>query len=39
LKIISSILWRKIKYEWLKAEDYLSAAALKDALDGKRKKN
>ncbi len=27
------MLWRKIKYyEWLKAEDYLSAKALKDAL-------
>lgn len=25
-------LWRKIKYEWLKAEDYLSAKALRDAL-------
>lgn len=25
-------LWRKIKYEWLKAEDYLSAKALKEAL-------
>ena len=25
-------LWRKIKYEWLKAEDYLSAQALKNAL-------
>lgn len=25
-------LWRKIKYEWLKAEDYLSAAALKNAI-------
>lgn len=26
------LLWRKIKYEWLKAEDYLSAKKLKDAL-------
>lgn len=26
------LLWRKIKYEWLKAEDYLSAKRLKDAL-------
>lgn len=25
-------LWRKIKYEWLKAEDYLSAKNLKEAL-------
>lgn len=25
-------LWRKIKYEWLKAEHYLSAKALKEAL-------
>ena len=25
-------LWRKIKYEWLNAEDYLSAKALKSAL-------
>lgn len=25
-------LWRKIKYEWLKAEDYLSAKRLKQAL-------
>jgi transposase len=25
-------LWRKIKYEWLKAEDYLSANKLKEAL-------
>mgnify|MGYP005995813337 CR=1 FL=1 len=26
------MLWRKIKYEWLKAEDYLSATTLKNAL-------
>ena len=26
------ILWRKIKYEWLRAEHYLSAKALKEAL-------
>ena len=26
------ILWRKIKYEWLKAEDYLSAQLLKAAI-------
>lgn len=26
------LLWRKIKYEWLKAEDYLSAKKLKEAL-------
>lgn len=26
------LLWRKIKYEWLKAEDYLSARKLKEAL-------
>lgn len=26
------ILWRKIKYEWLKADDYLSAVKLKEAL-------
>lgn len=25
-------LWRKIKYEWLKADDYLSASALKNAV-------
>ena len=25
-------LWRKIKYEWLRAEDYLSAKTLRDAL-------
>ena len=25
-------LWRKIKYEWLKSEDYLSTKALKEAL-------
>lgn len=25
-------LWRKIKYEWLKAEDYLSAKALREAI-------
>ena len=25
-------LWRKIKYEWLKAKDYLSAESLKEAL-------
>lgn len=27
------ILWRKIKYEWLKAEDYLSAKKLKEAIE------
>ena len=26
------ILWRKIKYEWLRADDYLSTEALKEAL-------
>lgn len=26
------LLWRKIKYEWLKAEDYLSAKNLKEAI-------
>lgn len=26
------ILWKKIKYEWLKAEDYLSAKSLKEAI-------
>lgn len=26
------MLWRKIKYEWLKADDYLSAKTLKEAL-------
>lgn len=25
-------LWRKIKYEWLRAEDYLSAKQLKETL-------
>jgi transposase len=26
------ILWREIKYRWLKAEDYLSAKSLKEAI-------